>query len=514
MSRNFTLLFFAMLLLFSTNLPAQDKGTYDIYDSLLITEKRKEQHSQFLNNSFDYPAKPRNMWEAGISGGLFAISGDVASDLPTFGFAAHVRKAVGYSFSLRLQYNYGIAKGLNWKPSENFLHNPAWANNGYQQGELVYYNYKTTAQDLSLQGLFNLNNISFHKKSTKVSIYLGGGIGGTIYDARVNALNGDVKYDFSSITARGYTNRKDIRDQLKDIMDDTYETPAQTEGENRSKLFGQTFRPSAHVITGIAFKLSKRINIALENKLSMVKDDLLDGQQFQDGASRVLSGSFDTYNYTSLGINFNIGKNAVEPLYWINPLAYAYSEINNPRHMKLPEPVLNDEDGDGVIDQFDKCPNTPEGVNVDSHGCPLDTDGDGVPDYLDKELITPTICQPVDADGVGKCPEPDCCKDRPAVDCSIGDLPGISFRKGNADLSNDGKAMLDTIASKLRNNAGCSIKITGYPVASKTSQSLCNRRINAIKVQLMEVEGISSDRILTGCEIGGGDTNIIDIKSN
>src|SRR5258706_11895123 len=38
------------------------------------------------------------------------------------------------------------------------------------------------------------------------------------------------------------------------------------------------------------------------------------------------------------------------------------------------------------------------------------SDGDGVPDCKDKQLITPTECQPVDADGVGKCPEPDCCK--------------------------------------------------------------------------------------------------------
>ncbi len=44
---------------------------------------------------------------------------------------------------------------------------------------------------------------------------------------------------------------------------------------------------------------------------------------------------------------------------------------------------------------------------------PPDTDGDGVPDYMDKELITATICQPVDADGIGKCPDPECCQSAP-----------------------------------------------------------------------------------------------------
>ena len=43
-----------------------------------------------------------------------------------------------------------------------------------------------------------------------------------------------------------------------------------------------------------------------------------------------------------------------------------------------------DGDKDGVIDGFDKCPGTPEGATIDSVGCPIDTDKDGVYDGLDK----------------------------------------------------------------------------------------------------------------------------------
>jgi hypothetical protein len=100
------------------------------------------------------------------------------------------------------------------------------------------------------------------------------------------------------------------------------------------------------------------------------------------------------------------------------------TELNAPRHMKFPKPILDDGDGDGVTDQFDQEPNTPAGSPVDSHGVSKDTDGDGVPDSKDKELITPTQCQPVDADGVGKCPDPECCKNiQPAAPaCAIGKL--------------------------------------------------------------------------------------------
>ncbi len=130
------------------------------------------------------------------------------------------------------------------------------------------------------------------------------------------------------------------------------------------------------------------------------------GMRNTGAATGVPSQNKDGINYLSLGFNFNLGGGSrnVEPLYWLNPLDYSYGELTTPRHMILPDPILPDADGDGIADQFDKCPGTPAGVAVDSHGCPMDTDGDGVPDDRDKQLITPTECQPVDADGVGKCP--------------------------------------------------------------------------------------------------------------
>jgi outer membrane protein OmpA-like peptidoglycan-associated protein len=47
------------------------------------------------------------------------------------------------------------------------------------------------------------------------------------------------------------------------------------------------------------------------------------------------------------------------------------------------KPIL-DEDGDGVLENRDRCPGTPAGASVDSRGCPQDTDNDGVPDGVDR----------------------------------------------------------------------------------------------------------------------------------
>jgi len=134
------------------------------------------------------------MWEVGASIGMFTISGDVSVRPFTFpNFEAHVRKAFGYVFSLRLQYLNGKGQGMNYLTAENFLKNPAWntnlpvgkryfapdaiinassggtvytdhAGNVSPGRNVVYYNYQTRLQDLGLQGIVTLNNIRFHKQ--------------------------------------------------------------------------------------------------------------------------------------------------------------------------------------------------------------------------------------------------------------------------------------------------------------------------------------------------------------
>lgn len=522
---------FGLLCLFSSAGFAQIGASYDVTDSSLIPRKRLPQHNEFMNNTYPFPAKPRNQWEVGLKVGAFSISGDVPTVFPTAGFGFNVRKALGYVFSLRMEYVYGMAKGLHWSPASNYQKNSAWIDNGYipnrrgSTGQLfpaqdqVYYNYKANVQDLQIQGLISLNNILFHKAQPKTNLYALVGIGGMIYDTKINALNGDEKYDFSSINGGVYSDRKDTKKQLRDLLDDSYETDGEKHDEQKAELFGKTFRPVYSVGLGFSYRLGQRISLSLEDRFTITKDDLLDGQRWQESPAgdAVLTRDYDTYNFLSLGVNYAFGKNRTAPLYWMNPLDYAYNELNAPKHMKMPKPVLDDADGDGVTDQFDLEPNTPQGAPVDSHGVSKDTDGDGVPDFKDKELITPTQCQPVDADGVGKCPEPECCKNIAAnmvakPQCAIGDLPSISFTGRSVSLSADAKAVLASVAEKLRNNPTCKVSVIGYGESSKSAQQLSWDRVNAVINYLIEKEGISADRFIFKYGEGGGDTNTVDLR--
>jgi len=501
--------------------------SYDVSDSSLVPSRRMPQHTEFMNGTYNFPAIPRNQWEIGIKAGLFTPSTDVPALLSP-GFGAHIRKAFGYVFSLRLEYMYGFGKGLHFLQATNFGKNTAFVSAGYNPdrvdpagnrtgGERIFYNYKTTIQDLALEGLFTLNNIRFHKAKTGFAVYGIAGIGGTIYETNVNALNGNAKYNFASVPNGTFKTRKETRDDLKDLMDDSYETDAENQGDRRPKLFGNTFKPTGHLGAGIAFKINNRLNIAIEDRFTITKDDLLDGQRWQEHpfGDAVLTRDYDAYNFASVGLNINLGAKSTEPLWWLNPLDYAYSEIRNPRLMRLPKPVLPDADGDGVTDQFDQ-EQTPPGCPVDSHGVSRDTDGDGVPDCRDKELVTPTYCQPVDADGVGKCPCPEGCVGKDTTtDCStlLGPLPSVTFTGSGVTISSDARGLLASVAARLRNNPECKIVVVGYCQSNKQEQQRSWDRVNAVINYMVEREGISADRFIFQYGQEGGDCNTVDLRA-
>ncbi len=512
----------------TTTQPAQWSGrdmtyrgeSYDVLDSNYIPRSRMDQHRRFLANQYAFPAKPRNMWELGVGLGMYNVSGDVPSLFfwqkgnGGYGFHAHIRKSWGYVFSTRLQYVYGVAKGMHWQEDRNYRFNPAWTDNGYKptmQGvavatDAVFQNYRMEAHQLNFDLIASTNNWRFHKAKTSLGIYAFLGVGAIAFNTRVDALDANYqRYNFSTIvqgTPQITENKKQIRDDLMASMDGTHETEAENERDRRRPaIFNNktlNFAPSFGL--GLQFKVSRRINIAIEDRVTLPWDeDLLDGQRWaaQNSGDPVMSNQNDGINYLSLGVNFNLGNKAksVEPLYWLNPLDHMYNEMSYPRHMILPDPTLPDSDGDGITDQFDKCPGTPMGVAVDSHGCPLDTDGDGVPDDRDKQLITPTECQPVDADGVGKCPCPDGCGSMAPACGSIG-AGSIIFTGSSSNIAPSAQAQLSSLAAQMMANPTCKVVITGAGNASKVQQQRSWDRVNAIIEYMSEKHGIDRNRFI------------------
>lgn len=540
--------------LFSQRASAQDEtsGTgmvyrgagYDVTDTSLIPARRMEQQRDFLSSQYDFPSKPRNQWEIGVSVGSFNVSGDVRSKNlftaknpgQTLGFGVHLRKAWGYIISTRLQYIHGTASGFNWQPGTGYWgHNNPWMTNGYGVGgpysqtysaNPVFYNYKTNIDELSFQLVAALNNVKFHKARNKASLYALVGMGGMLYDTWVDALKGKNMYNFSTILNKNYTNetpnwsneyrtRKAKNTDLKNLFDGTYESAA--ERHDNRPWFGKerTYRTILTAGLGIQFKLGRKVSLSIEDKWSYTNDDLIDGQRWQEWPQPGYGGSamtrdFDTYNYLSVGLNLHLGGKSVEPLWWMNPLDYGYTEMKRPRTGGNCD---IDTDGDGVSDCFDRCPDTPAGVAVDTHGCPIDTDGDGVPDFKDKQLITPTECQPADADGIGTCPDPECCSGKqPVVGCGGISGGSIGFTPGSSKLGTSSLATLSRLANAMRANPTCKVVVMGNGNGSKVEQQRSWDRVNAVINYMVDNQGIDRDRFIF--QYGqSGNANSVDYRS-
>lgn len=527
MASNKYTIILGLTILLSTSLMAQrnDAG-FDWKDSSKIATKNMPQYNEFKNNEYPYPAQPRNQWELGLSAGAAMIIGDLSSLQPGITGGISLRKAINHTFSVRGSYLGSLNKGYDYNrrtvSSVVFTNviNPWVIYNAAPNGGSFYANYRTQMHQGSIEVLASLFNKSYYRGNPKWDGYVFAGYSLVSADVDINATNASgAAYNFSAINVNG--SRKDIRDAIKNLLDDSYENNAIAVGGNRRNIGrfddNQLIRHGVSAGFGLTRKLNDRINIGIEQRFTTVFDDNLDG---------IVAGrANDLISYSTARLNINLGKTTkrVAPLWWINPNNYVYNEINKPQHMKLPKVVLPDADKDGVTDQFDLEPNTPEGAPVDSHGRAKDSDGDGIPDYKDKELLTSQKCFPVNADGVGNCPEPECCKQireemknwekKDTKECNLTSLPSVTFKAKSATVSKDAEAILAGAAAQIKANPNCKVKVTSYGNSDKRAQQLSWDRVNAVIRYMVEKQAISEDRFIFSYGQDGEEANTVDLQA-
>lgn len=289
---------------------------------------------------------PRDMFEIGISPGHAFVSGDVSFE-PGYGVGLHVRKALDYNFSIRVDANYSVISGMNDPDNVSREFEGDWVSG-------------------TVFGMISLNSLRWDKSVRRTNFYGMLGAGVSMYE---------IDYNFI-----------DIRDGQK-IRD-------------RGTIM-RDMSPQISAGAGMAFRLSERINIGIEHQVSVLmgkRADLLDGVQ---GGTASRTAFRDIFNFTAINININIGNSSsrTEPLYWVNPLDKVMKEVADVGARQ--EDFTRDTDNDGVIDALDQEADTPRDAIVDTKGRTLDSDRDGVPDHKDKEpYYTPRPGETVNSLGV------------------------------------------------------------------------------------------------------------------
>lgn len=150
------------------------------------------------------------------------------------------------------------------------------------------------------------------------------------------------------------------------------------------------------------------------------------------------------------------------------------------------EQVYSDSDGDGVPDEYDQCPGTPPGVEVDEVGCPLDDDGDGVPNYRDR------------------CPDttPGAVVDEHGCYVKITETKeqtlNVRFGNNSAEIPPSDYGEIRAVADFMRQYPLTDVEIAGHtddrgPLS--LNDRLSQERADAVARILVEFFGIDTDRV-------------------
>lgn len=386
-------------------------------------------------------AKQFRSWFFGIHGGVLfpnLITGvnDYNKSDVDFGYGISIRKQFAPSFGVEANGMMGKAKANNDDAAGGIR-------NGDEFTGIRSFETKVD-WDAQILGIVDVAKVNFMRRTNTVSFQVMGGYGIMSYRPTVTLANGSTFNYWNGEDSWG----KGIQEQYISAG------------------------------AGIKFKLGEGTNLGFRYLMKWI-----DGDNF-DGTYRGYP-TMDKLSYASANLEFALGSGSKPSLDWVNPVALMYDELKDPTLRQevealktrvsnveqAVEDLKKDSDGDGVADQFDKCPNTPAGTVVDGSGC---------------ELKMPA------ADSSG----------------TPGVYSNIQFEFDSAVLRTSSYPTLDRAAADLKANTAASLQLDGYASAEGTDRyntRLSRDRANAVKTYLVNA-GVDANRVTTK---GNGEKNPI-----
>lgn len=261
---------------------------------------------------------------------------------PAYGF--YLEKKIGSIFGVS-------ANGIFGKVSKSKINNS------------TFVNFESSIMNVDLNLLLDFDNGKLINEESLFSPYLSFGFGYMTFDPKGDLMtDGAAYYHWDDGTLRDIDQSTPGSDTTSVILtrDYDYESSLKDSTTNYAKN-SFTFP----IRFGLKFEISDNLDARISAAYIFTFTDYIDN---------ISGGGNDKLFYTSFGLQYNFGGKAKKDDKYKD---FDFSTIDN-----------TDDDGDGVNDVKDLCQNTPEGVEVDNKGCPLDGDKDGVPDYKDKELNT------------------------------------------------------------------------------------------------------------------------------
>ncbi|AMR31357.1 flagellar motor protein MotB [Mucilaginibacter sp. PAMC 26640] len=398
----------------------------------------------------------------GINGGVtspfLAIGGtnEWTNYQISYGFGVSLRKQLAHSFGLQLDGHYGQVKGKNEDINGNTV---AF---GQRAG------FATKFYDVTLSGIVNVATVDFLRRKNAINFFVTGGGGLVFYKPSYTANAADV--DAGNTGNYNYF--------LKDANGNNV-APGVPGNGTEKKTVKELVIP---IGVGVKFRLADAVALNLGYTMNFI-----DGNNFDASYSASKPQARDKFSYGYAGLEFTLGGKGKPNLDWVNPVAMMYDELYDAelrqevaalktRVTSVENAVTDlkkDSDGDGVADQFDKCPNTPAGSVVDGSGC---------------VIVFPA----------------------PAVDSTknMGTAySNIQFEFDSSVLRTSSYPTLDATSADLRSSAA-TVQVNGYASSEGTAahnMSLSRDRANSVKTYLVN-SGVTASKVKVK---GYGETNPI-----
>jgi len=364
----------------------------------------------------------------GVVSPFLAIGGtnDFTDFKAELGYGLSLRDQLAHSFGLQLDVHGGTVAGDNSSAAGG-------VKNGLQS-------FKTKFWSGTLSGTVNVATIDYIRRKNAVNFFITGGAGLLFYNPTIVRANGTT-LDYKAVSGH----------ETKELI--------------------------IPVGAGVKFRLTDALALNLGYTVNFMDGDNLDGV-YANGASNK-----DKYSYGYGGLEYTFGPKSKPNLDWVNPVAMMYDELYDAElrrevaalkgRVGNVESAVNDlkkdSDGDGVSDQFDKCPNTPAGTVVDGAGCEIKFPQIDTSLFVRKGQVGTT---------------------------SASAYSNIQFDFDSSVLRTSSYPVLDATSADLRSGSG-SVTLNGYASSEGTAAHnlrLSKDRANSVKTYLVN-SGVDAKRI-------------------
>jgi OOP family OmpA-OmpF porin len=359
------------------------------------------------------------------SGQVPFFNNSTSNFVANLGYGADLRYQLTHVLSIQLEYFGGQIGGND---------NGATKVGPNGIGLLAGNVFSTKYNSFSLGGMFDIGSINFLHRQNGILLYGTAGVGENFYKTTFTKNDGTA--------GNGYSSK---------ALD-------------------------APLGVGLKFKLSDELALNLGYTTTFLQAYNFSGFHTYPW--------FDQYGYTYAGLEYTFGTKNKPNIEWVNPVAIMYDELYDAAlraevealkaRVATVETAVNDlkkdSDGDGVSDQFDKCPNTPAGTVVDGSGCPL-----VIPPPIDTSLFV---------------------RKSTMVAPAAHAYSNIQFEFDSSVLKTESYPILDLTAADLK-SGGAVCELDGFASSEGTAahnMRLSRDRANSVKTYLVN-SGVSAKKL-------------------